>query len=38
MQPQPENAGGGMRTWTIPVQFTRLKPPEMNESKKVVGV
>jgi succinate dehydrogenase / fumarate reductase flavoprotein subunit/fumarate reductase flavoprotein subunit len=32
----PEN--GGLRTWTTPVQFTRLSPPELEAKKQPVGV
>jgi succinate dehydrogenase / fumarate reductase flavoprotein subunit/fumarate reductase flavoprotein subunit len=33
---KPEN--GDLRTWTTPVQFTRLTPPELKESNQTVGV
>jgi succinate dehydrogenase / fumarate reductase flavoprotein subunit/fumarate reductase flavoprotein subunit len=31
-------ADGGLRTWTTPVQFTRLTPPELSEMKQPVSV
>ena len=33
---KPDN--GAMSIWTTPVQFTRLTPPELSESKQPVGV